>query len=577
MQALGPSPASSRRRPADRRSRVAREHAVAIVLGRRSSSSSGSRSCAFALTRPPQRLALLPGRRPDSVLHDRAGCSATATSRATAIGYGWPFLLAPVARARRAELPRRAAARSSLFNVLVLLPVALLAASTRIGDAARRPRSLGSRPRRSWVAVPCLAIPFFAERYHPQYVEQFLPQALGLTRRWRTSRRRSPCSSRRCSPSRALDDATTAGRACSAGLGAGFAIGVKPANALFLAGAFALALARRAALARALGARRGRARARADRARDLEGPRAREPAAVRAPATFAGGRRHRWRRSAPVERYVDWSFGQLHASSATSAASSSASALLEWLRSRGAIALGAPVARAARSSSAAGSRPIVAREGRLAASPSIDSGSFFRYVMPAFPAFFLLAASLLAARADAAARRLADTGGRRACRRAEPRSRSWRRRAAVRGRRGRDAPRDAAPRRHPRADSRPRRSRLIPVVDDLDADDQRRRPPDHAPLDPTRPDERATRFYRVFRSPTDEVNAPSGRVVHATRAAPSTARSSGRRPSATTREPVFSDGDPGAGPLDLPRRRRRRTGSTTRRRATRASSARPSR
>jgi hypothetical protein len=129
-----------------------------------------------------------------------------------------------------------------LLNVLVLGPIALLCVygiAARIGG-----RLLGYWAALLWVLAPYAAIPLFVDRYHERYVEQFLPQALGLTQLADY-------------PSMVLVlaaaalvlrslDAHSVPEAVLAGLLAGFAAGVKPANYLFLVGpVLAYALARR--------------------------------------------------------------------------------------------------------------------------------------------------------------------------------------------------------------------------------------------------------------------------------------------------------------------------------------------
>ena len=159
----------------------------------------------------------------------------------TGIGYGWPLVEAPLALLAGpsflAALPLLVA-----FQFLVLIPAGLLlvyAIATRIGG-----RLFGYWAAALWVAVPYLAVPFFVDRYHTQLVELFLPHALGLAglgdfpstialllATWLAFR--------------ALDDADVVA-AVLAGLAAGFAVGIKPANLIFLPAPFvAFALARR--------------------------------------------------------------------------------------------------------------------------------------------------------------------------------------------------------------------------------------------------------------------------------------------------------------------------------------------
>src|SRR4051794_28903594 len=117
-----------------------------------------------------------------------------------------------------------------LLQAIVLLPLALVcmyAVGTRLGG-----RPLGYFAAAAWVAAPWVAIPFFDPRYHGRYVEQFLPQALGLTNL-------GDFPSMVCLLVaavfclRALEGDSWRALA-AAGLAAGFAIAIKPANGLFL-------------------------------------------------------------------------------------------------------------------------------------------------------------------------------------------------------------------------------------------------------------------------------------------------------------------------------------------------------
>jgi Dolichyl-phosphate-mannose-protein mannosyltransferase len=157
------------------------------------------------------------------------------------VGWGWSYLLTPIAG------PAGNVVLSGLpaiifLNTLILLPVALVAMygiGTRIGG-----RAFGYWTAALWIAVPYVAIPLFVQRYHGKYVEQTLPQTFGLT----------PLAD---FPSmvllivaaylvlRALDTRDWR-EAVMAGLVVGFAFAVKPSNVIFFAAPFiAFALARR--------------------------------------------------------------------------------------------------------------------------------------------------------------------------------------------------------------------------------------------------------------------------------------------------------------------------------------------
>jgi hypothetical protein len=157
------------------------------------------------------------------------------------VGWGWSYVLTPIAGLAGsntlAGLPGIV-----LLDALVLLPAALLAVygiASRIGG-----RLLGYWTAAVWIAVPYLAIPLFVDRYHGRYVEQTLPQTFGMT----------PLAD---FPSmvllligaylivRALDTLDWR-EPVLAGLVVGFAFCVKPSNVIFFpAAGLALLLARR--------------------------------------------------------------------------------------------------------------------------------------------------------------------------------------------------------------------------------------------------------------------------------------------------------------------------------------------
>jgi hypothetical protein len=154
----------------------------------------------------------------------------------TPVGYAWSYAITPVALIAGPTV-LTALPPVVLFNTLVLLPIALLCVygiATRIAG-----RTFGYWAAALWIGVPYLAIPLFDHRYHQKYVEIALPQQLGLT-------------ILADFPSmvfllltayllmRALDTEDWRDAAL-AGLVGGFAIGIKPSNSLFF-GAAVLAL-----------------------------------------------------------------------------------------------------------------------------------------------------------------------------------------------------------------------------------------------------------------------------------------------------------------------------------------------
>ncbi len=154
-------------------------------------------------------------------------------------GFGWPVLLAPLTWITGASSVQLIPLAQAL-TVLVLGPLATLA----VYDIGARlaGRLAGLWCSALWVVAPFAAIPLFVERYHERWTEQFLPQAVGLTQLADFPSTVfvlvAAALSVRALLSRGLPEAVLAG------LTAGLAVGVKPSNALFLGGplvAFALA------------------------------------------------------------------------------------------------------------------------------------------------------------------------------------------------------------------------------------------------------------------------------------------------------------------------------------------------
>ncbi len=146
------------------------------------------------------------------------------------VGWGWSYLLTPIA-GPAGDVVLSGLPGIILLNTLILLPIALLGMygiGARIGG-----RVFGYWTAAVWIAVPYVAIPLFVERYHGKYVEQTLPQTFGLT----------PLAD---FPSmvllivaaylvlRALDTRDWR-EAVMAGLVVGFAFTVKPSNVIFFA------------------------------------------------------------------------------------------------------------------------------------------------------------------------------------------------------------------------------------------------------------------------------------------------------------------------------------------------------
>jgi hypothetical protein len=178
----------------------------------------------------------------DQIWYSTSGWLLGDLSLPTAgVGYGWPLVLAPITWVTGSTYVEAMPLVVPL-NVLVLGPAAVCcvyALATRIAG-----RLFGYWAMLLWVVAPYACIPLFTDRYHERYADQFLPQALGF-------------SGLADYPSLVvlLAAAVFTARALErrgwhdpalAGILLGFAIGMKPPNALFAAGVvLAVVLARR--------------------------------------------------------------------------------------------------------------------------------------------------------------------------------------------------------------------------------------------------------------------------------------------------------------------------------------------
>lgn len=177
----------------------------------------------------------------EAAYYTSAWSLADAHLPVTAIGWGWSTLLTPVAAVVGPSF-LQAVPVIVVLQALLLVPVALLSVysiASRLGG-----RGLGYAAAAAWIAAPYAVILAVDPRYHDRWVEQFLPQALGLT-----GLADFP-SMVALLAAAALILRALAGRGRAdtvlAGLVTGFAIGIKPANAIFLVGAaLAFLLARR--------------------------------------------------------------------------------------------------------------------------------------------------------------------------------------------------------------------------------------------------------------------------------------------------------------------------------------------
>jgi len=299
------------------------------------------------------------------------------------VSHGWSLVLAPFALAAG---PAYVVALPGivLLQVLVLAPIALWCVydlAGRIGG-----RLVGYLAAGLWTIGPYLAIPFFADRYHEKYVELFLPHPLGLT-------------AMADYPAVVLLLVAAAfavraaqgrdwGAALVAGLAAGFAGGIKPSSFIFAPmPAIALLLWRRwrqllpygVGIAPALGALtlwkyQGFGFV---------------PAFSYEQVRLAAGADVLL---APYRKYVHIDWSHLHINLLGLREVFWSMRLLEWAPVAGAIAVTRRSPATALFLSLWFWGFFVVKGS--AATSSVDSGSFFRLVLPAVPALVVMVAAL---------------------------------------------------------------------------------------------------------------------------------------------------------------------------------------
>jgi hypothetical protein len=298
------------------------------------------------------------------------------------VGYGWSILLLPVAAIAGPNLVSALPAMV-LFNTLVLLPVALLC---MYGIGARLAgRIFGYFVALLWILLPYLGIVFVQVGYHQKYTELTLPQQLGLT-----SVPDFPsmvalvASAYLCL--RALDSRRWEIGAL-AGLAAGYAIAIKPSNALFLFAPGVLLLVERwrSLLAFAAGLAPSLLALAVWKYRGL-GQLAAAPGPQLRVAVGPGSLTRRI--FSPKEN----SWAHLHQVLLGFREHFWIARVIEWTPVAGLIGL---LARSRRGVLLVGTWFVVYLLVKGTYLPaSIDDASFFRILMPAFPAYVLLAASV---------------------------------------------------------------------------------------------------------------------------------------------------------------------------------------
>jgi hypothetical protein len=295
------------------------------------------------------------------------------------VGYGWSVLLAPVAAIAGPNIVSALPA-IVLFNTLILLPVALLCV---YGIAERiAGRLFGYWAGALWVVVPYIGVLLVEPGYHQKYTELTLPQLLGL-------------SSAPDFPSmvallisayfclRTLDAAGWRAPV-AAGLAAGYSIALKPSNSLFLFAPAVLLLVRkwRAVLPFALGLAPALLTLALWKYRGLG-----ELAAAPEPQRLAGigDLAHR------IHNPSLNSWEHLHQVLLGLREHFWVARVFEWLPLAGIIAL---ALRSVRGLLLLGTWFVAFLLVKGTYIPaSVEDASFFRILMPAFPAYLLLAAS----------------------------------------------------------------------------------------------------------------------------------------------------------------------------------------
>jgi hypothetical protein len=310
---------------------------------------------------------------------------SNATLPPAIVGYVWPFLLSPIALFADADL-LSALPAIVLFQVVILLPVAVLciySIATRLGG-----RLFGFLAGGVWIVLPYAAVPLFDPRYHERYADQFLPQALGLTGMSDFPSMVAVLVAATFAfrvfeaPSPRLADAVAAGAA------AGLAVGLRPANLMFVPGLLVgLALARRWREAAAAAAALAPALVVLVVWKKLG--LGEVPAFVETEVAVRPGAP----RISVVQRYLDLDWAQLERNEDYLREFFWSVRLLEWAAIAGIVA----VARRSRPAAAflalwLGVFLIGKGTSHLA---DVQAGTFFRLLMPAFPAFFLLAMALV--------------------------------------------------------------------------------------------------------------------------------------------------------------------------------------
>lgn len=302
----------------------------------------------------------------------------------TPIGYGWSLLTAPVSMVAGANV-LDALPLIVLAQFLLLLPIGLVAVWAIGESCGGRPLAIAAAAL--WATLPALSIPLFVERYHPIYVDTVLPQLLGLA-----NLGDFPSTIALLAAAALLlkgIDRRSHALVLLAALTTGFAIGIKPANLVFLAAPFlALALARRPVQLLVYGA--GLVPALVTLALWKERGLGDLPILVQ-PETVPAGEDVPAEGGLAIDRYVRVDWGHLWLNLRQLQEVFWGLRVLEWVVLAGAFAVGRrSIAKAAFLVAWLGGYVVVKGGADVAL---VQTGSFFRFVQPGLPAYVILAAS----------------------------------------------------------------------------------------------------------------------------------------------------------------------------------------
>ena len=163
----------------------------------------------------------------------------------TTVGWGLPMVYSPIAAIVGPDVLRGLPA-IIVLQIGILQPVALVglySIGRRLGG-----KLIGYLAAATWIAGPFAVILIADPRYHERWVEQFMPQLLGLT--GLADFPSLVLLILTCALTLSAVQRRTGTHALGAGFAMGLAIGVKPSNALYLIAVVAgLAAARQASLA----------------------------------------------------------------------------------------------------------------------------------------------------------------------------------------------------------------------------------------------------------------------------------------------------------------------------------------